>query len=69
MNSLRRYANPGDSYPYPIFTVLSTPQRVALFLTSGFICALSTMGLKWLYGKINGIEEFKRDAVNPVKVA
>ncbi|KAK7745011.1 hypothetical protein SLS53_003246 [Cytospora paraplurivora] len=57
-----------QTYPYPIFTVLDNTQRVALFLVSGFICALSTMGLKWLYGKINGIEEFKRDAVNPVKV-
>lgn len=31
-------------------------------------CAVSTMGLKWLYGKINGIEEFKKEATNPVKM-
>lgn len=29
---------------------------------------MSTMGLKWLYGKINGIEELKKEAMNPVKV-
>lgn len=29
---------------------------------------MSTMGLKWLYGKINGIEELKREALNPIKV-
>lgn len=56
------------SYPYPIFTVLSTPQRVALFVGSGFTCALSTMGLKWLYGKINGIEKLQKEAANPVKM-
>jgi hypothetical protein len=42
------------SYPYPIFTLLSTTQRVGLFTFSGLTCAISTMGLKWLYGKING---------------
>lgn len=42
------------SYPYPIFTLLTTPQRVGLFTFSGITCAISTMGLKWLYGKING---------------
>ncbi|KAJ4394177.1 hypothetical protein N0V93_003394 [Gnomoniopsis smithogilvyi] len=56
------------TYPYPIFTVLTTPQRVALFTGSGLTCAFSTMGLKWLYGQINGIEEFKNEATNPVKV-
>ncbi|CAN8098981.1 unnamed protein product [Discula destructiva] len=56
-----------QSYPYPIFTLLTMPQRVALFMGSGITCALSTMGLKWLYGQINGIEEFKKEATNPVK--
>lgn len=57
-----------QTYPYPIFTFLSTPQRIALFLFAGITCAMSTMGLKWLYGMINGIEELKREALNPVKV-
>lgn len=60
--------NAHDRYPYPIFTVLTTPQRVALFTFSGITCAASTMGLKWLYGKINGIEQFQKEALNPVKV-
>lgn len=55
-------------YPYPIFTILTTPQRISLFSFSGFTCAASTMGLKWLYGKINGIEKFQNEALNPVKV-
>ena len=28
----------------------------------------STMGLKWLYGKLNGVEELKKNAFNPVKL-
>lgn len=61
-------ANTCVRYPYPIFTILTTPQRVALFTFSGFTCAASTMGLKWLYGKINSIEKFQKEALNPVKV-
>ncbi|KAF3768893.1 hypothetical protein M406DRAFT_337222 [Cryphonectria parasitica EP155] len=57
-----------QTYPYPIFTLLTTPQRIALFVGSGITCAISTMGLKWLYGKINGIEEFKKEAINPAKL-
>lgn len=54
-------------YPYPVFELLNTAQRAMLFTFSGFICAGSTMALKWLYGKINGIEKFQREAYNPVK--
>lgn len=61
-------ANVDFRYPYPLFTVLTTAQRVALFTFSGVLCAVSTMGLKWLYGKINGIEKLQREALNPVKV-
>ncbi|PSR99420.1 FAR-17a/AIG1-like protein [Coniella lustricola] len=57
-----------QTYPYPIFTVLSTPQRIMLFVGSGVTCALSTMGLKWLYGKVNGIDKMQREATNPVKL-
>lgn len=28
----------------------------------------STMALKWLYGKLNGVEQLKKDALNPTKV-
>lgn len=27
----------------------------------------STMVLKWVYGKLNGIEQFKKDALKPTK--
>ncbi|KAK4162533.1 FAR-17a/AIG1-like protein [Cladorrhinum sp. PSN259] len=54
-------------YPYPIFDLLSTGQRVVLFTVSGLLMAVSTMGLKWVYGKVNGIDKFKKEALNPIK--
>ena len=56
------------SYPYPLFGVLNTWQRVLLFGTSAALMTGSTMVLKWVYGKLNGIEEFKREATKPVKL-
>ncbi|KAI1375520.1 FAR-17a/AIG1-like protein-domain-containing protein [Hypoxylon crocopeplum] len=50
-------------YPYPIFDILSTWQRALLFTFSATLMTGSTMMLKWTYGKINGIEEFKKGAV------
>lgn len=47
--------------------MLTTPQRVGLFTGAGVLAALGTMGLKWLYRQLNGIEEFKREATNPIK--
>ncbi|KAI1421077.1 FAR-17a/AIG1-like protein [Xylaria sp. FL1777] len=40
-------------YPYPIFDILNTWQRVTLFIFSAFLMTGSTMLLKWLYGKVN----------------
>ena len=57
-----------SSYPYPLFGLLSTSQRVLLFGTSATLMTGSTMVLKWVYGKLNGIEEFKREATKPVKL-
>ncbi|KAK4197752.1 FAR-17a/AIG1-like protein [Triangularia verruculosa] len=54
-------------YPYPIFELLKTWQRVVLFSVSALLMTMSTLALKWLYGKINGIEEFKREALHPIK--
>ncbi|KAI1817887.1 FAR-17a/AIG1-like protein [Poronia punctata] len=51
-------------YPYPIFDLFSTSQRVFLFTSSAFLMTLSTMTLKWLYGKVNGIEQFEKEAVS-----
>ncbi|KAH9908676.1 FAR-17a/AIG1-like protein [Xylariomycetidae sp. FL2044] len=50
-------------YPYPIFDILSTWQRAFLFTFSALMMSTSTMILKWFYGKVNGIESFKREAV------
>ncbi|KAF3017388.1 hypothetical protein G7054_g13301 [Neopestalotiopsis clavispora] len=50
-------------YPYPIFALLSTWQRAALFSSSALVMAASTMGLKWLYGKLNGIEDPEKEIV------
>ncbi|KAI0484911.1 FAR-17a/AIG1-like protein [Xylariaceae sp. FL0804] len=50
------------AYPYPIFEILSTWQRALLFTFSALLMTGSTMALKWTYGRINGIESFRRDA-------
>jgi len=55
-------------YPYPIFEILTTWQRVMLFTFSAVLMTASTSLLKWVYGQINGIEELKKEALNPVKV-
>ncbi|ORY62264.1 FAR-17a/AIG1-like protein [Pseudomassariella vexata] len=53
-------------YPYPIFELLSTWQRALLFISSASLMTGSTMLLKWLYGKLNGIERFQKEAItNP----
>ncbi|KAI1075087.1 FAR-17a/AIG1-like protein [Whalleya microplaca] len=56
-------------YPYPIFDMLSVWQRALLFTFSALLMTGSTMMLKWGFGKINGIEEFKKEAVtNPAGI-
>lgn len=49
-------------YPYPIFDILAPWQRAALFSFSALIMTGSTMTLKWVYGRVNGIEQFKNEA-------
>lgn len=41
-------------YPYPIFDVLDTTGRVALFAGSAVVMSVSTLSLKLLYTKVNG---------------
>ncbi|KAF2212527.1 hypothetical protein CERZMDRAFT_97025 [Cercospora zeae-maydis SCOH1-5] len=41
-------------YPYPIFDVLNTPQRIGLFAASALLMTLSTSLLIWLHAVING---------------
>lgn len=48
--------------------LISTWQRVILFVVSASLMTGSTMALKWLYGKVNGIEELKEEAKHPLKV-
>lgn len=43
-------------YPYPIFSILSTPQRIGLFAGSGVAMWAVGAGLRWCYQAINGIE-------------
>ena len=41
-------------YPYPLFTMLDTAQRIGLFSVSALLMAVVTAVLKWLYGLVNG---------------
>jgi hypothetical protein len=41
-------------YPYPIFGLLSTGQRVALFAGSGGVMWAVGAGLRWTYRAVNG---------------
>ncbi|KAJ4344507.1 uncharacterized protein N0V89_012250 [Didymosphaeria variabile] len=43
-------------YPYPIFSLLNTPQRIGLFAASGVAMWAVGAGLRWCYRVINGIE-------------
>lgn len=43
-------------YPYPLFAKLDFGGRVALFAGSAAVMCASTLGLKWLYGKVNGVQ-------------
>ncbi|KAI9756494.1 MAG: hypothetical protein M4579_003833 [Chaenotheca gracillima] len=40
-------------YPYPLFEALSPPYRAALFAGSALGMTLSTVTLKWMYGRVN----------------
>lgn len=53
------YSNNGF-YPYPLFALLDTQQRMGLFLGSALVMTASTVTLKWVYGKVNGIEHASR---------
>ncbi|ROT36845.1 hypothetical protein SODALDRAFT_298481 [Sodiomyces alkalinus F11] len=54
-------------YPYPIFAVLDTAQRVVLFTFSASLMTGSTVLLKWLYGRINGYGKMEKEAHKPLK--
>jgi len=41
-------------YPYPLFAMLDTTQRIGLFSVSALLMAVVTALLKWLYYRVNG---------------
>ncbi|KAF2441257.1 hypothetical protein P171DRAFT_457087 [Karstenula rhodostoma CBS 690.94] len=43
-------------YPYPIFAILNTAQRICLFALSGVAMWAAGAGLRWCYRIVNGIE-------------
>lgn len=43
-------------YPYPLFEILGTGERVGLFGGSAVVMTASTFVLKWLYGRVNGVD-------------
>ncbi|PQE11657.1 integral membrane protein [Rutstroemia sp. NJR-2017a WRK4] len=43
-------------YPYPLFGQLSTVQRAMLFTGAAITMTVSTAMLKWLYGRVNGLQ-------------
>ncbi|KAL0939039.1 uncharacterized protein CTRU02_205649 [Colletotrichum truncatum] len=55
------------SYPYPIFAILNTAQRVGLFTFSAMLMTASTILLKWVYGWVNGFERLEKEAYKPLK--
>ncbi|KAF4487861.1 integral membrane [Fusarium agapanthi] len=54
-------------YPYPLFELLSTTQRVMLFTFSAGLVTVSSSFLKWVYGRVNGFEQAEREAHRPLK--
>ncbi|CEI64138.1 hypothetical protein FVEN_g8985 [Fusarium venenatum] len=54
-------------YPYPLFELLSTNQRIALFTFAAVLVTVSSSGLKWLYGRVNGYRTAQREAHKPLK--
>jgi hypothetical protein len=61
-------ANTPCRYPYSLLAPLSTRQKLSLGVVRVAPMTRSTMVLKWVYGRINGVEELRRDAFNPIKI-
>ncbi|KAF7196042.1 hypothetical protein HII31_02668 [Pseudocercospora fuligena] len=54
-------------YPYPIFEMLDTTQRVGLFAFSALLMTTATAVLVWLYAMVNGTELDEVVEGNPKK--
>lgn len=48
------------SYPYPLMEQLDTAGRVTLFGGAALLMTGSTILLKWLYGRVNGLQGAER---------
>jgi hypothetical protein len=55
-------------YPYPLLALLSTWQKLFLGVVCVALMTCSTMVLKWVYGRVNGVEEFRKGDFNPIKI-
>jgi hypothetical protein len=55
-------------YPYPLLELLSTSQKLFLGIISAALMTGSTMGLTWVYGRVNGVEELIGDTFNSIKI-
>lgn len=56
------------TYPYPLLEQLSTWHKLFLCIITAALMTGSTIALKWVYGRFNGVEELRRGAFNPIKV-
>ncbi|KEY65586.1 hypothetical protein S7711_09246 [Stachybotrys chartarum IBT 7711] len=54
-------------YPYPLFGLLSTTQRILLFTFSAALVTASSSMLKWIYGFVNGYDIAREEAHKPLK--
>ncbi|KAI8684350.1 hypothetical protein NCS57_00101000 [Fusarium keratoplasticum] len=54
-------------YPYPLFELLSTEQRVLLFTFSAGLVTVSSSCLKWVYARVNGYQAAQKEAHKPLK--
>ena len=50
-----------------MFGMLSTSQRLLLFVFSAFLTTLLSVVLKFVYAKVNGYEHAKKEAHKPLK--
>ena len=56
------------SYPYPLFELLTTPQRIGLFTGAAFVMTGSTVVLRWLYQQLNGNLGRRAGRANPANL-
>jgi hypothetical protein len=52
-----------SSYPYPLLGALDTTGRALVFTGSAIMMAGSTLVLRWLYGRVNGLTTAEKRSV------